>query len=342
MQVTLSFARSSDGYLDDRTPHRLMLSTPTDWDEVYRLRSEQEAILVGAETVRRDNPSLKGVPVRITVTRSGALSPELRFFTVGEARRIVFSPKPLPALDGVAEVIVCPEPITAARIVTELEKRDIRRLMVEGGAEILSLFLREGQVDVVREAVNPTITVGEEQGGAHFRFEAPESVPCRRERLDGMEVATYQLKANREAEDRRYLLEAIAESERCPICRSCYRVGAVIITQAGERFAGYTHESSATHHAEQEALLKAVAAQADLRGATIYTSMEPCSKRSSEPESCTQLILRHGFSRVVFACYEPDCFVACEGTYTLRSAGVEVAAYPDLKAEVLRVNEHLF
>ena len=196
--------------------------------------------------------------------------------------------------------------------------------------------------DVVREAVNPTITVGEEQGGAHFRFEAPESAPCRRERLDGMEVATYQLKANREAEDRRYLLEAIAESERCPICRSCYRVGAVIITQAGERFAGYTHESSATHHAEQEALLKAVAAQADLRGATIYTSMEPCSKRSSEPESCTQLILRHGFSRVVFACYEPDCFVACEGAYTLRSAGVEVAAYPDLKAEVLRVNRHLF
>ena len=342
MQVTLSFARSSDGYLDDRTPHRLMLSTPADWDEVYRLRSEQEAILVGAETVRRDNPSLKGVPVRVTVTRSGALSPELRFFTVGEARRIVFSPKPLPALDGVAEVIVCPEPITAARIITELEKRDIRRLMVEGGAEMLSLFLREGQVDVVREAVNPRITVGEEQGGAHFRFEAPESAPCRRERLGGMEVATYQLKANREAEDRRYLLEAIAESEQCPICRSCYRVGAVIITQAGERFAGYTHESSATHHAEQEALLKAVAAQADLRGATIYTSMEPCSKRSSEPESCTQLILRHGFSRVVFACYEPDCFVACEGAYTLRTAGVEVAVYPDLKAEVLRVNRHLF
>lgn len=342
MQVTLSFARSADGYLDDRTPNRLMLSTPADWDEVYRLRSKQEAILVGAETVRRDNPSLKGVPVRVTVTRSGALSPELRFFTVGEAHRIVFSPKPLPALEGVAEVVVCPEPITAARIVTELEKRGIQRLMVEGGSQLLALFLSEGQVDLVREAVNPTITVGEEQGGARFIFHAPEKTPCHRETLDGMEVATYQLKPNLEAMDRRYLLEAIAESEKCPICQSCYRVGAVIITASGARFAGYTHESSATHHAEQEAVLKAERAGADLRGATIYTSMEPCSKRSSEPESCTQLILRHGFARVVFACYEPDCFVACEGAYTLRTHGVEVKVYPDLKEEVLRVNRHLF
>lgn len=342
MQVTLSFATSSDGYLDDKSSKRLILSTPADWEAVYRLRAEQDAILVGAETLRRDNPSLKGVPIRVSVTRTGNLDPSLRFFTVGEARRILFSPRPLPAFDGLAEVIVCPEPITAARIVTELEKRGVERLMVEGGAQLLDRFIREGMVDRVREAVNPAIIVGEEQGGAYFRFEAPENAPCVHEMLDGMEVTTYQLKTNHEAADRRYLREAVSESERCPICRSCYRVGAVIITRAGERFTGYTHESSATHHAEQEAILKAVAAKADLRGATIYTSMEPCSQRASEPKSCTELILEAGFARVVFACYEPACFVCCEGAVRLRQAGIEVAVYPELKAEVLRVNQHLF
>ena len=58
MKVTVSTAVSADGYLDDRSPDRLILSTPEDWAEVHRLRAACDAILVGAETIRRDNPSL--------------------------------------------------------------------------------------------------------------------------------------------------------------------------------------------------------------------------------------------------------------------------------------------
>lgn len=342
MQVTLSFATSSDGYLDDNTPQRLILSTPEDWEVVYRLRAEQDAILVGAETLRRDNPSLKGVPTRVTVTRTGNLDPDLRLFTVGEARRIVVSPRPLPQLEERAEVVVCPEPITAARIVTELEKRGIERLMVEGGAQLLDLFIREEMADRVREAVNPAITVGAQKGGAHYRFTPPSGAIARHEQLGGMEVTTWQLRTTDRTSDLCHLREAIEVSRNCPICDTCYRVGAVIVTAGGAQFTGYTHESSATHHAEQEALIKARAAGADLHGATIYTSMEPCSKRASEPKSCTELILEAGFSRVVFACYEPACFVCCEGAVRLRQAGVEVAVYAELRDEVLRINRHLF
>ena len=78
-----------------------------------------------------------------------------------------------------------------------------------------------------------------------------------------------------------------------------------------------------------------------LRGAAIYSSMEPCSQRKSEPESCTQLILRHGFARVVFALYEPDRFVRCRGAQTLREAGVDVRVYPELAEGVRRANAHL-
>ena len=58
MEVIVSAAVSSDGYLDDCTPRRLVLSCAEDWAEVHRLRAWCDAILVGAETVRRDNPSL--------------------------------------------------------------------------------------------------------------------------------------------------------------------------------------------------------------------------------------------------------------------------------------------
>jgi len=156
-----------------------------------------------------------------------------------------------------------------------------------------------------------------------------------------MEVTTYTLHPDRTEEDLHYLRQAIALSRRCTPCATSYRVGAVIVTRSGDRFTGYTHETSPTHHAEQEAILKATAAGADLHGASIYSSMEPCSTRSSEPESCSELILRHGFSRTVFALYEPSCFVCCEGAVRLRKGDVEVRVYPQLAGEVRAINGHL-
>ena len=58
MRVTLSAAVTADGYMDDDSPRRLIISTPGDWEEVYRLRATHDAILAGAETLRRDDPSL--------------------------------------------------------------------------------------------------------------------------------------------------------------------------------------------------------------------------------------------------------------------------------------------
>lgn len=357
MQITLSFATSSDGYLDDCSNERLILSTPEDWAEVHRLRAAHDAILVGAETLRRDDPSLllrdeeararrraRGLhadPAKVTLTASGDLSPALRFFTTGDADRFVFATRPLPALDGAATVLPCEEPVTAARIVTELEKRGIGSLLVEGGARVLALFLNEGLADRVRAAVRTTLTLGPERGGTRFRFTPPAGAAVRCERLGEMAVACCELHPDRTEEDRRCLAEAIEASRRCTPSATSYCVGAVVVTAAGERFTGYTHETSPTHHAEQEAIAKALAAGAELRGATIYSSMEPCSRRASEPESCTELILRHGFRRVVFACYEPDRFVRCEGAYLLRRAGVEVRVLQEAAGEVLRINGHL-
>lgn len=358
MRITLSYATTSDHYLDDSTSRRLVLSTPEDWAEVHRLRALHDAILVGAETVRRDDPSLRlrdpeararrlaaGLRpelVRVTLTASGDLSPEARLFTTGAGERYVFATRALPALAERAEVILCEEPITAAQVVTELEKRGIRSLFVEGGPRTLRLFLDEGLADRVRVAVNPARTLGTELGGARFRFEPPAGTLRRDERFGAMEVTTWELHPDRSAEELQLLRDAVEASRRCPPSPTSYRVGAVVVAADGSRYTGYTHETSPTHHAEQEAIRKATAAGAELRGGTICSSMEPCSRRASEPESCTELILRHGFGRVIFACYEPDCFVRCEGALRLRRAGIEVRVYPELADEVLAVNGHLF
>ena len=284
MRITLSAAVTSDGYLDDNTPRRLMISTPEDWAAVLALRAAHDAILVGAETLRRDNPALllrdEGARARraarglrpdltkVTMTRSGRLSPAMRFFTEGDADRLVFSEVPVPALEGVAEVILPGAPLTAAAVVTELEKRGIGSLFVEGGARTLRQFFDAGLADTLRLAVNPALTLGPERGGARLDLHPDTSLPCRRERLnDGMEVAVWRLRADTAARDREDLALAIRESRRCVPCDTCYRVGAVIRTTAGELFTGYTHETSPTHHAEQEAILKATAAGAHCQGA---------------------------------------------------------------------------
>ena len=142
MKVTVSTAVSADGYLDDRSPDRLILSTPEDWAEVHRLRAACDAILVGAETIRRDNPSLLvGDEVlrreridRGAFTRSGQgnadrFVPALaggQFLHPGRSGKIVFTSCSDPGpLRQVATVIPAAE-ITAALIVTELEKRGLR------------------------------------------------------------------------------------------------------------------------------------------------------------------------------------------------------------------------
>ncbi len=271
MRITLSAAVTADGFLDDRTPRRLIVSTPEDWAEVHRLRAAHDAIMVGAETLRRDDPALlirdealrarraaAGMSpdiARVSLTASGRLDPSLRFFAADGADRYLFARCELPALASRAAVIRSDEPLTARYVVTELEKRGIRSLFVEGGASVLRLFLDEGLADTLRLAVNPSLRVGA-LGGAAFAFVPPEGVPCRHERFGGMEVATCTLHRDTTQEDLLLLRRAVAESRRCVPSDSCYRVGAVVATCDGRQFTGYTHETSSTHHAEQEAIAK--------------------------------------------------------------------------------------
>jgi diaminohydroxyphosphoribosylaminopyrimidine deaminase / 5-amino-6-(5-phosphoribosylamino)uracil reductase len=142
------------------------------------------------------------------------------------------------------------------------------------------------------------------------------------------------------ATDRHWLIAAIESSRLSPPAPDHYAVGAVVVGAGGRVLAtGYTGEIDPHYHAEEAALAKL--AGVDLSGATIYSSLEPCTTRRSRPRSCAGLILDAGLRRVVFALREPLVFADGHGVETLLAAGVEVIEKPELGPLVAEVNEHI-
>jgi diaminohydroxyphosphoribosylaminopyrimidine deaminase/5-amino-6-(5-phosphoribosylamino)uracil reductase len=138
---------------------------------------------------------------------------------------------------------------------------------------------------------------------------------------------------------------AIELAGLCPPKDSAYSVGAVIVDRDNREIArGYSRETDDFVHAEESALAKATGTDDEPRlvGATMYSTLEPCSERKSRPLTCTQLILETGIQRVVIAWREPTHFVSdCQGYELLTDAGIEVSEMPELADIAMRPNAHL-
>lgn len=366
MYVYLSAAISADGYLDDRSAQRLILSNPDDLDAVKRLRAEFDAILVGAGTVRKDNPALvirdqalrtarekagmRPDIIKVTVTSSGDIDTKSRFFTEGKGTKVVIAGQNLPQakyqeLLKVAEVrLVRNNIITPKEIVGILSEFNITSLFVEGGGEVLTSFLDSDVPDYFRLAVAPFF-LGDE-GGVKIVSRDVKFTKSHRMNLvkaypvGDMAVTEYLL--NNDINDYYRLQLAIMESKKCPPSETAYSVGAIIVTDKGGVFTGYSRETGGSNHAEEEAIAKALDAGVSLKDATIYSSMEPCSSRSSKPKSCSELIIGHEMKKVVFAAKEPSCFVDCVGEERLRNSGLQVIYMRSLEKEALEPNKHIF
>ncbi|MFI5892183.1 dCMP deaminase [Actinoplanes sp. NPDC051513] len=142
-------------------------------------------------------------------------------------------------------------------------------------------------------------------------------------------------------DDARWMALAVDLAARSPRSASAFAVGSVIVGPGGAEISrGWSRDTDALVHAEESALFSA--AGFDLRGATLYSTLEPCSKRAHRPHAtCTNLILAARIPRVVIAWREPDIFVTCEGVALLTAAGVEVAELTEFAAKARAVNAHL-
>lgn len=173
--VLLSVAMSIDGYIDDTTPERLLLSNDADFDRVDQVRAESDAILIGATTLRRDNPRLlvnsaerraereaRGLPpypLKITVTAGGDLDAGLKFWHHG-GDKLVYAPDPAvpklrERLGDLAEVVGLGSGLDFAAMLDDLGTRGVGRLMVEGGGTIHTQFLTAGLADEIHVAIAP-------------------------------------------------------------------------------------------------------------------------------------------------------------------------------------------
>ena len=143
-------------------------------------------------------------------------------------------------------------------------------------------------------------------------------------------------------DDAALLQRAVDLARNCTPCDTAFSVGAVIVSPEGVEISrGFSRETEARAHAEEVAIAKALAAGKSLTGATLYSSMEPCSQRVSGRQSCCQRIIDCGISRVVYCLDEPPIFVVGQGVKLLRDAGIEVVRIESARDAVRAVNRHI-
>ena len=144
-------------------------------------------------------------------------------------------------------------------------------------------------------------------------------------------------------DDARWMRLAVKLAWLCQPSATAYSVGAVIVAADGTELSrGFSRENDPVVHAEESALGKLAPGGPRLPGATIYSTLEPCSQRKSRPRSCTELIIASGIRRVVIAWREPALFVAdCRGYELLEQAGVEVTELPAFSEQAAAPNRHL-
>ncbi|MEV7205860.1 MULTISPECIES: dihydrofolate reductase family protein [unclassified Streptomyces] len=369
--VLLSAAVSLDGYLDDTGPERLLLSGPADFDRVDEVRASVDAILVGAGTIRADNPRLlvnsaerraarvaagqAEYPLKVTVSGGGELDPAARFWhTGGEKVLLTTDDGARRARElGIGADVVSLGPVLDWRAALEYlhDRRGVRRLMVEGGGTVHSQLLQQELADELQLVLAPVL-VGDPAAPRLFgpgAYQGGRLALVGTRRIGDVVLMRYRPTApgtgERVAPADRYWLEVACElAGLCPPSETAFSVGAVVVAADGSELArGYSREGGdPVAHAEEAALAKIDPSDARLAGATVYSSLEPCARRASRPAPCARLILDAGVRRVVTAWREPDTFVAgADGSGVLAARGAVVVVLPEYEEAAKAPNRHL-
>ncbi|MFF8672136.1 dihydrofolate reductase family protein [Streptomyces sp. NPDC015242] len=369
--VLLSAAVSLDGYLDDTGPERLLLSSPADFDRVDEVRASVDAILIGAGTLRADNPRLlvnaparraaraaagrPEYPLKVTVSGSGDLDPDARFWHTGGDKVLYTTDRGAErarALGIAADVVPLGPDLDWRRLLTHLhDVRDVRRLMVEGGGLIHTQLLTQGLADELQLVLAP-LFVGDPRAPRLFGpggYQGGRLRLLETRRIEDVVLTRYAPTAPGiaglpAAADHHWLALACELAERCPPSDTAFSVGAVVVAADGTELArGHSREGGdPVVHAEEAALARIDPADPRLAGATVYSSLEPCARRASRPAPCARLILDAGVRRVVTAWREPDTFVAAaDGSGVLAAAGAEVVVLAEHAERAQAPNRHL-
>ena len=179
--VTLKLATSLDGRIATSSGNSQWITGVRARSSGHRLRATHDAIMVGANTARQDDPSLTcrlpGMedrsPVRIVLSRGGRLPLESRLARTAKAHptwMVVASGMPAEALlahekAGVEIIRIGQDPedekLDLGKALKALADRGITRLLVEGGSAINASLLRAGLVDRLISFQAPSVLGGD-------------------------------------------------------------------------------------------------------------------------------------------------------------------------------------
>lgn len=163
--------------------------------------------------------------------------------------------------------------------------------------------------------------------------------------------------------DFRMMRLALIEARKCTPRAGAFSVGCVIALnneaqpeKAIVLASSYSRDLEGNTHAEANALekirtiekekirgllleagMESVSIENVLRSSTVYTTMEPCSVRTSGLAPCADALINVGVKKVVIGVGEPDDFVHCEGAQKLKEAGIEVVWLKGIEKECLEV-----
>lgn len=142
------------------------------------------------------------------------------------------------------------------------------------------------------------------------------------------------------AEPADYMRLALEEARksRSEADRTSPRVGAVVVLQDGTVVTGHRGETASGEHAEFTALERK-APDAVLAGATVYTTLEPCTTRNHPKVPCADRLIERKVARVVIGMVDPNPIISGRGMRRLREANIAVDMFPvDIAKEVEELN----
>ena len=163
-------AQSLDGYIATRGGESVWISGPDDLRHTHQLRAMCDAVVVGAKTVRADNPRLTTrlvdgpSPVRVVLDTDCRLDDGYRVFNDGPETLLLCAPE-MAHTDRLGTALVLPVPrgpsgLDVIAILALLRGRGLRRIFVEGGGVTVSRFLAAGALDRLHVTVAPLVMGG--------------------------------------------------------------------------------------------------------------------------------------------------------------------------------------
>ncbi|MBL7208605.1 MAG: hypothetical protein ISS52_00765 [Dehalococcoidia bacterium] len=118
------------------------------------------------------------------------------------------------------------------------------------------------------------------------------------------------------------------------------KVGAILVKDGTVVDTSHRGETGKGHHAEFALLQKKVRSIDLSKGATLYTTLEPCTARQHEKLPCVEWIVRKQIRRVVIGLLDPNPNICGRGYWRLLDANIEVEFFPsELVKRIVKMNK---